>query len=217
MKNIILLAVQGAGKGTVSESLEEKYNYVHISTGDLLRERRKKDDEIGRIIAETQDKGSLTPQKIVFKVLEERLSEKDVENGYILDGFPRTLDQALEYDKLLNKIGKEAGIVINLTVPDDILIDRITSRRTCNKCGKIYNVNFASMKPKIEGKCDDCDGELFIRSDDANEDAIRTRINIYHENVGGLISFYKDKGILFDIDSTETKKAIVEVEKLIED
>jgi len=165
MKNLILIAVQGAGKGTVAKALSEKYQYLHISTGDLLRERRLIDDEIGRIIAETQDTGVFTPAEIVYQVFEERLTQPDCEN-YILDGIPRSLEQAIEVDKILKKINKDDYLVINLTVPDEELISRITNRRSCGQCGQIYNIVNPRFKPKVDNTCDECQIELTFRDDD---------------------------------------------------
>jgi adenylate kinases len=215
MKSLILLAVQGAGKGTVAKALEEKYNYAHISTGDILRERTLVKDELGSKIKELIDNGELVSDDIIFEAVEYRITQPDCENGYILDGIPRTLLQAEKYDELLRKLNKDAGLVINMTVPDEVLIERITSRRICKECGKIYNINFAEMKPKIDGKCDDCDSELIFRDDDSNEEAISRRISTYHKNAEAIINFYKEKGILYNVDSTETKYAIQEVEKII--
>jgi len=214
MKNIILFAVQNAGKGTVAQALKEKYNYDHISTGDLLRERRKIDDEIGRIIAQTQDAGELTPPEVVYQVFEEKISHPECEN-YILDGFPRNVEQAIKCDEMLSKIGKDNYIVVNLTVDDEEVLRRVTDRRTCVNCSKIYSTSYEAMKPKVEGICDDCGSEVIFRKDDGDIDAIKKRIKIYHENAAGLINYYQEKGVLFTIDSTQTKNAIIEVEKII--
>jgi len=214
MKNLILLAVQGAGKGTVAQALVEDYGHVHISTGQILRGRREQNDEIAKTIAECQDTGVLVPNKIVYQVFEERLVKPDCQN-YILDGFPRNLEQAKECDKILTKLNKDDYLVINLTVPADILIARIVSRRSCDKCGKIYNLDFAPMRPRIDGKCDDCDGNLTQRNDDSDPDAIRQRIEIYHENAADLINYYQTKGVLVDVDSTETQNAIQAIKKLL--
>lgn len=214
MKNIIMQAVQGAGKGTVAKLLVEKYGYIHISTGDLLRERRQVDDEIGRIIAETQDSGVFTPAEIVYQVFEERLSQPDCVN-YILDGFPRNLEQAVKCDEILTKVGKDDYIVVNLTVPAEELINRITNRRTCPGCGFIYNLAFADLTPKEADKCDTCGATLTKRNDDSDEEAIAQRIQLYHDNAADLLNYYQEKGVLMNFDSTETKQAFAEIEKVI--
>ena len=215
MKNIILLAVQGAGKGTIAALLKEKYGYVHISTGDILRRRAEIGDDLGLEIKNLIDRGILVSDDIIFKAIKDHITMSDCDNGYILDGIPRTLSQAIKYDELMNELNKDIGVVINLTIPEEILIKRITSRRICSSCGKIYSTSYKDAKPKISGKCDDCKGELILRSDDADIKAIEKRINTYHENAKAMLDFYKKRRILYNIDSTDTKKAIRDVEKLI--
>lgn len=217
MKNIILLAVQGAGKGTVAKALEEKYNYVHISTGDILRERTLIQDELGLKIKEHIDNGMLVSDDIIFEAIEYRITQDDCKNGYILDGIPRTLDQAKKYDELLTKLNIDIGIVINMTIPDEVLVERVTSRRSCKQCGRIYNITFPALMPKVAGICDDCNIELIFREDDSNEEAIKRRITTYHENAELIINFYEKKGILYNVDSTFSKNAIEEIEKLLKE
>jgi len=212
---MVFIAVQGAGKGTVAQKLQERHNLVHISMGDLLRERRQIDDEIGNIIASTQDIGEFTPDNIIYQVIEERLSQPDCERGYILDGFPRTLEQAKECEAIANRLNKPVNLVINLTVPEEALIERITSRRSCGKCNKIYSLSFEKMKPVVAGKCDACNSELVFRNDDKDVDAIRKRIELYHTNAKSLIDFYNDLGKLVEVDATETIPAVLEIEKLL--
>lgn len=217
MKNIILLAVQGAGKGTVAKALKERYNYAHISTGDILRERTLVGDELALKIKDLIDNGKLVSDDIIFEAIEYRITQDDCKNGYILDGIPRTLEQARKYDELLLKLNIDIGLVINMTIPDEVLIERITSRRICNKCGRIYNIDFKDLMPKVAGKCDDCNIDLVTREDDSNEEAIKRRITTYHENAESIINYYKEKGYLYNIDSTFSKNAIIEIEKLIKE
>ena len=217
MKNIILLAVQGAGKGTVAKRLRDKYNYVHISTGDMLRERTLVGDELGLKIKDFIDGGILVSDDIIFEVIEQRITQSDCDNGYILDGIPRTLQQAKKYDELLEKIGKDIGVVINMVISDEELIERLTSRRNCNKCGKIYNLSFPDMMPVVEGKCNDCDGDLIFRDDDSSEETISRRIKIYHENAEGILNYYREKGVLYNVDATTSKQATIEAEKILDE
>lgn len=217
MKNIILLAVQGAGKGTVAKALEEKYNYVHISTGDILRERTLIGDDLGLKIKEHIDNGMLVSDDIIFEAIEYRITKDDCKNGYILDGIPRTLEQAKKYDELLAKLNMDIGLVINMTIPDDVLVERVTSRRSCKQCGRIYNTTFPALMPKVAGICDDCNIELIFREDDSNEEAIKRRITTYHENAELIINFYEEKGILYNVDSTFSKNAIAEIEELLKE
>jgi len=202
MRNLILLAAPGAGKGTLSKELKEKYNYVHISTGDLLRERVLKDDELGREIANMQKEGLLVTDEIVYKLLEDRLMEDDCKKGYILDGFPRNVKQAEKYDEIVKKINGDLGIVIVLDIAKEELASRITGRRLCKECGAIYNMNNPKLTPKVEGTCDKCGGELYQRSDD-NLESLETRYNTYVEKTQPLIDFYSAKGNLYTVDSNK--------------
>ena len=140
MKNIIFLAVQGAGKGTFAKMLQEKYGYAHISTGDILRERSQVDDELGRQIKNMIDNGIFVPNETIYEAIEYKISQPECEKGYILDGFPRNIEQAKGYDEILNRLNKELGIVINLTIPTEMLKQRIIGRRICKDCGAIYNI-----------------------------------------------------------------------------
>lgn len=202
MRNLILLAAPGAGKGTLAKELKEKYNYVHISTGDLLRERVLRDDELGREIANMQKEGLLVTDEIVYKLLEDRLMEDDCKKGYILDGFPRNVKQAEKYDEIVKKINGDLGIVIVLDIAKEELASRITGRRLCKECGAIYNMNNPKLTPKVEGTCDKCGGELYQRSDD-NLESLETRYNTYVEKTQPLIDFYSAKGNLYTVDSNK--------------
>lgn len=215
MKNLILIAAPGAGKGTLSKDLLEKYPYVHISTGDLLREQVAKGDELGKLISEMQKAGKLVSSEIVYKALESKLSDPACDNGYILDGFPRNIEQAEEYDKILEKIDKDLGLVILIDIDKSELIDRITGRYMCKECGAIYNINNPQMKPKVEGKCDKCDGDLYQRSDD-NLESFETRYQTYLDSTSPLIDFYRNKGVLEVVDGSKGHLYTLEqVEKLL--
>ena len=202
MKNLILIAAPGAGKGTLSKDLLDKYPYVHISTGDLLREQVAKGDELGKKISEMLKSGTLVPNEIVYEALEQKLSDPACDNGYILDGFPRNLEQAREYDKILKKSKRDLGVVLVLDIPKEDLIERITGRFSCKDCGEIHNIYSKELKPKKEGICNKCGGELTQRSDD-NLEAFEKRYQTYLDSTKPLIDFYKKKGVLYVIDSSK--------------
>ena len=208
MIRIIMLGPPGAGKGTYATRLAPKLNIPTISTGDLLRGARN-DPEIGETIRKCQDSGELVPDSIVIAALKKRLEQDDTKEGFILDGFPRTLEQA----KALESIS-DIDAVINLNVPENILIERLSSRRQCKKCGAIYNLLY--LKPKVEGICDKCGGELYQRDDDKPE-AIKERLRVYHEKTEPLIDHYTSKGNLITITTDRIDVPPEEqVEKIIQ-
>lgn len=215
MKNIILLAPQSAGKGTQAALIKEKYNIPHISTGDLLREKRKEKSEIGKIISSFIDNGALVPQDIIDKLLIERLNNKDCKNGFILDGYPRTIEQAKTLDKYLSVNNMNINYVINIDVSKEEIIKRITGRRICEKCATNYNINYESEKSKIENICDKCGGHLIKRSDDY-EEAISKRLEIYYKEINLLLEFYQDKNILYKVDGCKLPNEVFkEIDKII--
>ena len=209
MKNIVLYAPPNAGKGTQCEFLVKNHGYKVISIGDVLRNARNPETEVGRIIIETQDKGILTPDNIVAEALKGEL-EKYQGQAIILDGYPRNIDQAKLLDTILTDY-----IVINLTIERDLAMKRCLGRVTCKDCKRIYNVYFEDMKPKMDGICDDCGGLLESRSDD-NEASMNKRFDVYEENAPKILDFYKDKNILYQIDSSISKEYTnEEVEKIL--
>ena len=215
MENIIFLAVQGAGKGTFAKKLKEKYGYAHISTGDILRERALVEDETGKKIKDLIDNGIFVPNDIIYEAIEYRITQPDCEKGYILDGFPRNLEQAKGYDELLQKLGKDLGIVINLTIPNELLKQRIIGRRLCKECGAIYNIYNEAFKPKVEGVCDKCGGSLYQRDDD-NEESMNTRVKTYFEVTEPIIDYYKEKGVLKTIDASKDVEVVFkEIENIL--
>lgn len=199
MKNIIFIAPPAAGKGTQSNLVSEKYHIPHISTGDILREVMKEDSEIGEYVLETISSGGLVKDDIMYTLLEKRLHEKDCQNGYILDGFPRNVEQAKKYDEILKRLGQELGYVISLEIDEKLLAKRITGRRVCEDCGAIYNINVPSELPEIESTCDLCGGNLYQRNDD-NLESFQNRYQVYLEKTGPLLEYYKNKHILYQID-----------------
>ena len=201
MKNIILLAVQGAGKGSLAQILCNKYGYTHISMGDVMRAARNDGSSRAKIIAEYQDKGKLVPFEITRDLIKERILKPDCQNGYILDGFPRSLEQAKAYEKILEETHRDIGIVLNLIIPIEEVYSRIMGRRTCKSCGKVYN---------------DCGGPLYVRSDDTKE-AIEERIDTYFKVTAPLIDYYKNKGILYEVSSSSFEELSIAVEKILEE
>lgn len=209
MKNIILIAPPAAGKGTLAEMLVEKYPVVHISTGDMLREVAKRNDEIGSYVVEMLSRGELIKDEIIYQLLEDRLLQPDCENGYILDGFPRNVDQAIEYDKILTKLNKDIGYVIVIDIEKDILKQRITGRRICKNCNAIFNINSKEKRPLKESVCDNCGGPLYQRSDD-NLEAFEHRYQTFLEKAKPLLDYYQAKGVLYHINGNGTKTALLE-------
>ena len=216
MKNIIFLAPPAAGKGTLSEMLTEKYGYGHISTGDLLREEIKNKTEIGKQAESLMKEGKFVSDDVIIELISNRIIKSDCENGYILDGFPRTLNQAEKYDELLSKLGKDLGVVIYINIDKEMAMKRACSRITCPKCGKIYNKYSNEMKPKQDGICDDCGVSLTQRSDDSEETFIK-RFDEYVNKTMPLYDYYKNKGVLEVINAHESKyETFDEAVKIIE-
>jgi len=205
--NIVFLGPPGAGKGTQAKILIERYGIPQVSTGDMLREHRAKGTELGKKAQEYMDKGQLVPDEIILGMVKERLSQPDCQKGFILDGFPRTVAQAEALDKLLSEMGKKLDFALALIVPDDLLVERLTGRRTCKNCGMMYHIKY--KPPKVEGKCDVCGGELYQRPDD-NEETVRNRLKVYHEQTAPLIEYYKNKGILREIDGSKSIEEITQ-------
>ena len=214
MKNLILLAVQGAGKGTLAKRLSEKYGYAHISTGDILRERASVGDELGNTIKNMIDNGQFVPNDIIFEAVEFKITQPECANGYILDGFPRNIEQAEGYSKILEKLNKDSGVVLNMTIPEDLLVKRIIGRRMCKDCGAIYNIYSEQLKPLKDGVCNKCGGELYQRADD-NEEAMKTRVETYYKVTAPIIDYYKEKGILYEVDSTDSDETLKAVEDIL--
>ena len=216
MRNIIFIAPPAAGKGTVSKLLCDKYGYVHISTGDILRDMAKDDSKLGKEIASLLKEGKLIPDNIVYEAVEKRLSMPDLSGGYILDGFPRNLEQAIKYDEILNKINRELGIVIELKTPKEILEKRITGRYICENCGETHNILTGVNTPLKEGICNECGGKLLQRKDD-NPESFKVRYQTYLDKTYPLIDYYQKKDVLFSIDSYNPDETFKEIEDIIND
>ena len=195
--NLILLGPPGAGKGTQATRIIEKYNVPHISTGDIFRENIKNNTPLGQKTQEYMNKGELVPDQLVVDIALDRLSKDDCKNGFLLDGFPRTVFQADALDKFLKDQGRGIDLVINIEVEDKMLIERLDARRVCPTCAATYNV--IGMPPKKEGVCDKCSDTLIQRKDDKKE-TVGNRIKVYHEQTSPLIDYYKEKGLIQDFD-----------------
>ena len=192
---IVLLGAPGSGKGTVGKIIAEDLKLAHISTGDLFRENLKNETELGKEAKQYMDKGELVPNEVTIKMLKERLNGDDVENGAVLDGFPRTGVQAVSLDNMLKEMNAKVDMALNIDVPFDEIVERIANRRSCKGCSEIYNVVF--NPPKVEGICDKCGGELYQREDQKPE-VVENRLQVYSKTAEELINHYKNANILYD-------------------
>lgn len=197
MLRAVLLGPPGAGKGTQAVRLVEKYEIPHISTGDIFRKNIKEGTELGKKAQEYMNAGALVPDELVVDLVKDRLQQDDCKNGFLLDGFPRTIFQAEKLDEFLSESNLKMDIVINLKVEKDALIKRLTGRRVCKDCGASYHI--VNIPPKKEGVCDICGGELIQRKDD-NIETVENRINVYEEQTAPLIGYYKEAGSLVDFN-----------------
>ena len=198
--NIIMLGAPGAGKGTQAAVLCEHFGIPTISTGNMIREALKNGTEMGLKAKSFMDEGKLVPDEVVIGIVKERLSEDDCKNGFILDGFPRTIPQA----EALDNMGVNIEYVINIDVPDQNIIDRMSGRRVCEGCGRPFHL--VNLKPKKDGVCDDCGGTLVQRKDD-HPDTVLARLTVYHQETEPLVAFYEKQGKLFNIDGVDGVEA----------
>jgi len=206
-RNLILLGPPGAGKGTQAKRLVESYGIPQISTGDILRKAVKEGTQLGKEAKSYMDAGELVPDSVVIGIIEERLKEPDCKEGYILDGFPRTVPQAEALDAILDKMGSRIDHVVSIEVPDGELMNRLTGRWTCKNCGAMFHEK--NQPPKEQGKCDHCGGELYQRDDD-KADTIRERLRVYGSQTQPLIEYYNKKGLVRKIDGIGTIDEIFE-------
>lgn len=196
---IIMLGAPGAGKGTQAKMIADKYQIPHISTGDIFRANIKNGTELGKEAKSYMDKGLLVPDELTVKILLDRVSNKDCENGYVLDGFPRTIPQAEVLEEALAKTGDKIDYAINVDVPDENIIKRMSGRRACLKCGATFHIEH--VPPKKDGICDVCGDALVLRDDD-KEETVKNRLEVYHKQTQPLIDFYSEKGVLKVVDGT---------------
>ncbi|MDU5099016.1 MULTISPECIES: adenylate kinase [Peptoniphilus] len=205
---LVILGPPGAGKGTQAEYIVERYNIPHISTGDIFRENIKNNTELGKEAKSYMDKGLLVPDDLVIALVEDRLNKADAKEGFLLDGFPRTVAQAVSLDSILDKNNDKLTKVINISVDPEILIERAVGRRVCKTCGMTYHVKF--NPPKEEGICDK-DGTKLIQRDDDTEETVKTRISVYFDQTAPLIDYYRAQNLLVDIDGAK------DIDKVFED
>lgn len=196
---IIMLGAPGAGKGTQAKMIADKYGVHHISTGDIFRANIKNGTELGMEAKKYMDQGLLVPDELTVRILLDRVAQDDCKNGYVLDGFPRTIPQAEVLDSELTKLGDHIDYAINVDVPDENIVKRMSGRRACLTCGATYHIEH--VPPKKEGICDVCGSELVLRDDDKPE-TVKNRLNVYHEQTQPLIDFYTEKGVLKTVDGT---------------
>ena len=209
---IIMLGAPGAGKGTQAKMIAEKYGIPHISTGDIFRYNIKNGTELGKEAKKYMDQGLLVPDELTVKILLDRVAKDDCKNGYVLDGFPRTIPQAEALDKALAELGQKMDYAIDVDVPDENIVHRMGGRRACVGCGATYHVVFNA--PKLEDTCDSCGEKLILRDDDKPE-TVKKRLDVYHEQTQPLIDYYKKAGALREVDGTvdmeDVFQAIVKV------
>ena len=202
---IIILGAPGAGKGTQAKMIAEKYAIPHISTGDIFRANIKEGTKLGEEAKQYMDQGLLVPDELTVKILLDRVAKEDCRNGYVLDGFPRTIPQAEVLDQALNGLGDKIDYAIDVNVPDENIIKRMSGRRACLSCGATYHVEH--IPPQKEGICDTCGEKLVLRDDDKPE-TVQNRLHVYHEQTQPLIDFYTQKGILKAVDGTKDMEAV---------
>ncbi|KAF2955991.1 adenylate kinase [Marinitoga sp. 38H-ov] len=203
--NLLFFGPPGAGKGTIAKEVSKHYSIPHISTGDMLREAVASGSELGKKVKSILDNGQLVPDEIMLDVIKDRLVKEDVKKGFILDGFPRTIPQAEALEKILDELNNPITGIIYLEVDEETIVKRITSRRICPKCGKIYNT--ITLKPKVENICD-IDGAELIQRDDDKEEVVRDRYKVYMEKTYPVIEFYKKYNQFFTVDGSGTVEIV---------
>ena len=204
---IVMFGAPGAGKGTQAIKIADKYDIPHISTGDIFRANIKGGTELGQKAKSYIDKGELVPDEVTIGMLLDRIAQDDCKNGYVLDGFPRTIPQAESLTDALKTQGDKIDFALNIDVPDEAIIERMSGRRACPKCGATYHIVYAA--PKTENICDKCGTELIIRSDDKPE-TVKDRLNVYHQQTEPLIAYYKAAGVLREVDGTQELPKVFE-------
>ncbi len=213
--NMLIMGPAGSGKGTMSELIEKKYNIAHISTGDMFRNELKNNTELGQKAASYMKAGLLVPDEVTIAMVVKRLNQDDCNDGYLLDGFPRSLVQADVYDTKVINTPKDLGLVINLTVDEELLISRIENRRICRSCGAVYNV--VTLPSKVEGICDICGGELYQRADD-NRESLKQRMASYYEETAPVLEHYRRLGLIRDVNASQSIEEVwADVQKAIDE
>lgn len=210
---VILLGPPGAGKGTIAKALMQVDGSVQISTGDILRSAIAAGSELGKQVEAAMAAGNLVTDDLIMDIMEERLQQQDCQKGYLLDGFPRTIPQAEALKALLEKLGEKLDCALELDIPREVIIDRLTTRRTCSNCGEIYNVK--SKPPKVEGVCDVC-GHPVVQRDDETEEAIENRLQVYNEQTAPLVEFYRNEGLLVSVPTSELEPVLAAIRERLQ-
>ena len=205
---LVMLGAPGAGKGTQANMIAEKYGIPHISTGDIFRANIKEGTDLGKEAKSYMDKGELVPDELTVRLLLDRVSKDDCKDGYVLDGFPRTIPQAEVLEKELEKNGDRIDKAVNVDVPDENIVNRMSGRRACLKCGATYHI--VHIPPRKEGICDNCGSELVQRDDD-KEETVKNRLKVYHEQTAPLIEFYSSRNVLETVDGTKPQRMYLQI------
>lgn len=214
MLNVLIMGPAGAGKGTMSELIEKHYDVTHISTGDMFREEVKNNTKLGQKANEYMQAGLLVPDELVIDMVVDRVSRKDCDNGYLLDGFPRSLIQANVFDTKVIGTSRDISLVINLTVDQELLISRIENRRVCKNCGATYNL--LTLPPKQEGICDECGGPLYQRKDD-NRETLEKRLESYRIETEPVLEHYRKLNLIHDVNASQSiEKVWFDIERVID-
>jgi adenylate kinase len=212
--NLILLGPPGTGKGTVAQEISSRYHLPHISTGDIFRQNIKNKTALGQEVESYLNKGDLVPDDLTNRLVEDRLNQEDVAKGFILDGYPRTLDQARALADILENKKAKLDVALNVYVPDEIILKRLAGRRVCESCGDTYNIYY--KKPEVEGICDTCGGKLIQREDDS-EETVKNRLKTYEEKTAPLISYYEQENILKTVDnSASLDETLAQVKEVLD-
>ena len=209
----ILLGPPGAGKGTIAKALMQLDGSVQISTGDILRAAIAEGSDLGKQVGAAMAAGNLVTDELIIDIMEQRLQQEDCQQGYLLDGFPRTIPQARALKALLARMGEKLDFALELNIPRDIIMDRLTTRRTCSNCGAIYNVK--SKPPKVDGICDVC-GNAIVQRDDETEEAIENRLQVYKEQTAPLVDFYRDEGLLLSVPTSDLEPVLAAIRERLQ-
>ena len=212
--NLILMGLPGAGKGTQAERIIDAYGIPHISTGDMFRDAMKNETELGLLAKSYIDKGELVPDEVTNGIVKDRLSQDDTDKGFLLDGFPRTLAQAEELDKILEDLGKKVDNVLNIHVESEVLIDRLAGRFICKDCGATYHKLF--NPPKVEGTCDRCGGHNFYQREDDKPETVKNRLSVNIKNSDPILAYYENQGVMHTVDGNrDIADVFTDIEKII--